>query len=44
MWLAEQPAMRSQNVRMFPSELPVYIENIILSLALDWLEYSWCGV
>jgi hypothetical protein len=22
MWLAQQPAMRSQNVLMFPSELP----------------------
>jgi hypothetical protein len=44
MWLAQQPAMRSQNVLMFPSELPAHMPNIILFLALDWLEYSWCGV
>jgi len=40
MWLAQQPAMRSQNVLMFPSELPARMPNIILFLALDWLEYS----
>ncbi len=44
MWLAQQPAMRSQNVLMFPSELPARMPNIILFLALDWPEYSWCGV
>jgi hypothetical protein len=44
MWLAQQPAMHSQIVLMFPSELPASMPNIILFFTLDWLEYSWCGV
>jgi hypothetical protein len=43
MWLAQQPAMRSQIVLMFPSELPARMSNIILFLAL-WTGWSTHGV